>query len=532
VEKLIAPVYAGQEPGVRNRNPALVLGLIAIVVFSCVYLARSVEKANRNALWTDEVFAMWTIRGIPTNQLVNALSSGVDCQPPGYYFLQKAITHVLGVSRFVIRLPSILAFYVFLLSIFLLVRKHVGIPIAVFAMALPCLTGAAVSSWWARPYAIVEGCFGVAALLWCSADSERLPKRNGIWIALPLVAAISVHFYAVLLCVALGLMEFLWWLEHRKIRWPNWVGFTVGGASVLLWWPMILPIYRFIHASTGAPAFHAKPTLGALRDKFSELMVPGAMSAFAVGFLCLAATLLVLSPLIRRTPMWWGPDAKSDREPRASNLNRVAFAAIMLPIITFLFSVLVTKSFNTRYFFAAVMGLSLLVTQALRRIPSANLVSLCLVGAIVLGLAPRYSSGRTSSEDPVLALLRRTPQPLPILVTEASDFFVLVESAPPDVRNRLVYVAMPKGLQNPDPEPQVYANLWKRFRPDLAVFSAEDFFSRIPSFYVLCTESRREAMTDWLKAHGGLSLSDRDPPPNWLFEADSTGFATRSAAVH
>jgi hypothetical protein len=128
--------------------------------------------------------------------------------------------------------------------------------------------------------------------------------------------------------------------------------------------------------------------------------------------------------------------------------------------------------------------------------------------------------------DARITLLSQMAEPLPILIPDAGDFFELTESAPPGLRERLVYSRMPQRVRSPDPEPQLVADNWKRLRPGLAVVPAEVFFPAIARFYVLYTGGQREVLTDALKTHGGLSVAGREGTV-WLFRAEVAGFQER-----
>jgi hypothetical protein len=197
----------------------------------------------------------------------------------------------------------------------------------------------------------------------------------------------------------------------------------------------------------------------------------------------------------------------------------VALAVMLLPVATFFFAEFATRSLNTRYFFSAVLGLSLLFSIAVYRLPFVKPLSAFALIALTVFFYKDHSI-RIDEVDSRLQILTETPKTLPILVSEASDYFELMESAPDPIRRRLVYPEMPQGFQHPDPEPAIIAKFWARYRPELVVVKAEEFFPRTNDFYVLVTGGSREGMTDWLIGHTSVKVVKRDSEL-LLLEVDS-----------
>jgi hypothetical protein len=188
----------------------------------------------------------------------------------------------------------------------------------------------------------------------------------------------------------------------------------------------------------------------------------------------------------------------------------------------------VTGVLNTRYFYSATLGFSVLAALALRRLPYANALAIALVASMALGSAARGMSHADQS-DTRLELLGRAMESLPIVVAEGSDFFELMESAPPEVRRRLVYADMPAATPNPDPEPQKMVDAWKPFRPELRVLRIEEVLTRHRRFYLLCTGGGREAVTDWIAQHANTRALARSGNA-WLFEVGGSPQATDATA--
>jgi hypothetical protein len=315
-------VHGARFPG--DSRPVRLAAIAAGLLFSVSYFVSFAIDSARYPLTTDEVFVTWTLRAFP-GRLIEALKSGVDSLPPGYYLLLEGVTRVMGLNAFALRLPSIVAFYVFMLAIFWLVRKHVSLPVAVLAMALPCVTGAAFSAVLARPYAMVAACFGIAGVLWTRNSAGPPSLGRAMALAIVLAIAISLHFYAVLLVATLGLAELVRSIRDREIQWPNWAALAAAGLSVLLWWPVIGPIYRLTHASIHAPGYYAKPTLGSLFEMLLDLTVGQRSLAALLALVCVTLGLLRQCQWPSR-PVRTRPDAVDD-STALSDLDILALAA-------------------------------------------------------------------------------------------------------------------------------------------------------------------------------------------------------------
>lgn len=116
-----------------------------------------------------------------------------------------------------------------------------------------------------------------------------------------------------------------------------------------------------------------------------------------------------------------------------------------------------------------------------------------------------------------ISFLHVATEPIPILVPSASDFFVLHESAPKDLQERISFVGMPAGLFSPDPEPELVARNWKAVLPELRVYTADAWFHQFKNFYLLYTSDSREALTSWVLFRSKTRVVAHQGS-TWLFE--------------
>jgi Dolichyl-phosphate-mannose-protein mannosyltransferase len=485
---------------------------------SIVYFAATVYASANDPIRRDEPFVLWLVRDFPADQIFNAMRAGADSLPPGYYLLLKAITAITGVSLLSLRLPSIVGYYVFAGSIYWIVRSRLGNSIALLSAAVVCLTASYDFATLARPYTLMAASFAAATVLWleCLHGRESLLKQVGI--ALVLMAGVFVHFYAVLSAVAVGVMEILWSIKHRRFRWIMLLMIAIGGAFVLVWWPVIGSTYNLTQKGVTAPGFYAKPSTFRLIEQYLELIA-------TPRFIVVSLIVAIVAPL---TPFFWRTHDELEGYPKNDSATRwdlkvVTAAALLLPVITHLFALVVTHSFNLRYFIGATLGTGVGGALIAHRVRLGNRAAGRLIGLVGLVFIGWASAGVPDNRRAVVA---QAPEALPILVSEIGDFFLLFESSPPALRQRLVYATVPEPLGEFNPEAQIVADNWHRLKPELPIVSAADFFAQNSRFYLLQTPGHFEPTLTWLRSHGGLTVAKEQGRAQLLL-ADAEGQASR-----
>ena len=467
------------------------LGVISLFAFSFLYFASAIFKARHVHWQADEVFVLWMVRDIPTNQLVSAVSHGLEWLPPTYYFYLKEFCRFAGPSPLALRLPAIVGFYVTTIAIYHLLRGRFGAPVAAFAAVFPCLTEAGATATLARPYSIMTACFSLSLLLWVRSDPRRPSWWSAAGIATLLAFAISVHFTSVFFLLVFGLLELICSLQTRVIRWPLWIAFATAGATLFLFWPVIAATHQTTVTAAASSGFYAHPSIGNLASTLCRMLTPPLLTLFLWIFLWIVAIRLI------RRPSPQAPAPQSANSPDASAAHRIDLAAagaLFYPLIVFAIAASITHVFNGRYTYIFILGLSVLIAHAIRRAPAADHLCFQLTLLTVLLFCLPAVGPQT---DPRVELMQAAQKSLPILASEATDFFELQESAPPSLRSRIFYSQMPVGVPNNDYDPERIAIAWKAFRP-LQVVRAEQFFAQNPHFYLLYLSSDRERIGSWI----------------------------------
>ena len=487
---------------------------LALGVFLIAYLAGAVLAASQTTLWMDEVLTTWAARLPNPAAIYSALAHGSEFAPPTFPLLLHYFTKVAGGSNLALRVPSILAIVVAVGCSFSLMRRYLGLERAAFGAVL-ALEGLRVYALQARPYALVCACMAVALVLWDSPN--RTPGRQPAWwrsaaIALVLAFAISLHFYAVLLVPCLGLMELLYAWRTKAFRPAMWIALVFGGASILIWKPLMNAMSRYVSMDSSSPAYYARPTFERLLSIYDTLFLRGTITPL----------LLFAALFVSAIALFLGMKTAEDA-PEASDEGRIGFGAMLIglavfPLIVFVFSRFVTKAFAERYTIAAELGISAIVAASLRVTPLFRRAAPLLVA-----LAAVLTLGHQSMVPRPVDVVRDLPGQYPVVVASGKNFFELLELATPEEKKRLIYLTAPTDVVLPDPTNEHQIERWKAINSDLRVEDLDQFLSTNDRFYVvdgpsfdgasarLLLDRHRLAL---LKSEGGMQLYESRPAPS------------------
>lgn len=478
----------------------------------------------KDPLWMDEVLAVWVAR-LPTyHQVWSAVLHGSETSPPTYHVLLHFLKSTVGGSNVLLRLPSILASLISGIFLFVLLRRYLGTAAAAYGAAFTLLGVLSYFGNQARPYTMVAACFMAAALLWDRVE----PQRPKLWricaIAGLLICAESLHFYATLLVPCMGMMELLWSILSRRFRISVWLGFILAGVASLAWLPFIQADTRFNAGDTRSIAYYAVPTPGKLIHAYCSLMIYDKKQTL---FLILTLVAIgVISLICSRFAVNCRTDVTEEAFSNRSrtNLYVIAFSAVTFPLVTYVFSLAVTRTFNLRYALIGTFGFACLLACVVERAQRFTMACwIILLPACPLALLSAIPDAISVADQLVLA--EYAPKPYPVVVGEGQLYFELEEAAPPEMKSRLTFLKTPPGVVNPDPTNEHLLDRWHVIRPDLQILDAKDFFAANPRYYLLHTNDSTDALTPWLMKHGAISKpvveSRTQYQDGWLFEAEA-----------
>lgn len=432
---------------------------------TALYAVVTVRAASANPYWMDEVLAVWTARQPDWGAVWRALSRGAEFSPPLFHWLLHGLNAIGLGGRLAMRAPSILAVYGVAWCVFALVRPWRGLGPAALGFCFVLTSGLIDYAVQARPYALVAASFAVAVVLWRGIEETGRPRARAAVLAGALAAAVGLHFYAVLLAGALGLVELAWSLKHRRLRWPVLVAIAVGGASILLWWPILQHVAAFNRGDTAAPFYYARPTATKLAGAYV-----GALAGTAA---------IATSPLVMLMLSGVAAFIVSLRTPwRIGDLDLVAVAAGLIPVVVYGFAVVVSHTFNERYGIACVLGLALLMARAAAALPVPRWTAPVLALVLLAGFrAPLRTEPLADDLRADAALAERAPPGPPIVTSNGLRFLELRENTDPRTAARLVYLTAPDGAALSDPTNEHQVERWKTIDPALPVFPAAAYLA-------------------------------------------------------
>lgn len=194
--------------------------------FTLLLAVVSIALANYRMFWHDELGTALTTANPGGYPITTRLRGCVDMMPPFYFVITQAVTAPFGVNEISLRLPSLFGVWLACFSFYWLVRRELSALAAVAGVFALLSTGIRFFLWEARSYGLLAGLEGLGVLCWQRCEE---PRRRWwlVGLAVSLTLAISVHYYASLGMVPLGIAE-LWrnW-RHRRIDWPVWLAFSV-----------------------------------------------------------------------------------------------------------------------------------------------------------------------------------------------------------------------------------------------------------------------------------------------------------------
>lgn len=408
-----------------------------LVVVSCVYFAVTSLLASRKPMWSDELFTLYIARLSSLSEILAALSTGADQNPPSYYFVTHVFLKLMGEAPLVARLPEVLGVFLMSLCLFYFVSGRLPVLYGIAAMTFPFTTVAFEYAYEARPYGLVLGFSGLAVLCW-----QRVTKRSGrVWwlvgLAASGAAAISSHYYAVLLLVPLGVGELVRSWSDRRIDYPVWAALGLTLLPLLVFYPLLEA------ASTYSQYFWSSPKWSNIPGFYLFLLIP------TLG--PIVATLMVAS-------VWAfseeSPGPSSNATTKGLLLHEIAagIGFIAVPVVAVVLAKLATGAFASRYVLMAVIGFSILFPVAIHRIQARrNMIGVCFTvfvfawfvftGIIQL----RHQSSITNSWQKTYAFLQEADRSqLPIVAADLHSFMTIAHYAPQNLSSRIVYLADPQ----------------------------------------------------------------------------------------
>jgi len=412
--------------------------VLLLLAFSAVFLAAALLSAHRKILAGDELVT-YSVATLPSASDVWAAIVGGDVLPPLGHFLTRASIALLGPSHVAIRLPEVIGCWWMSICIYLFVRRYTPTAAAGVALLVPMCTAAYTFAYEARPYGLMLGAGAAVLLCWQRATEGTNRWRWLIGLTLSVAAALSSHWYALLVMIPLGLGELVRLLRRRRFDIPMWTAIVVGVLPLIGFLPIIRTGRSIQHLT--APQWTLRSSALAVVDAYHSLLQGSALMFLAI--------LLILAGFAART---------STRGTRlAATVPPEVLAAIlgflMIPVAGVILASAAIGEFNARYVLltvvgvAAAAGLGTAQLAARGRATGTALLAAAIVASLSqaarakIGLQERSAIAEQSG---VFAIFRcssaLTRSTAPIVVTDIQSYGVLSFYAPETLATRFVYV--------------------------------------------------------------------------------------------
>ena len=441
----------------------------------------SLFLAYHKLLWFDELMTLYVARRPSLGDLWATLCDGPDPAPPLHLLAVRWSIDLLGENRIALRIPAMLGFLLMIVSLKLLTNKGLSPSGSWVAAIAPLATYGFVYAFEARAYGLWMGLTALAFWLWSeSTAGETWSNLAAVGLAVTLAAAISTHWYAVLLVIPLGLGEVERTLRTGRVA-PNvWLALGLGFLPLLFYGPLLANGRQY------SGNFWAKPTWDALPTTYGVLLRWPLFMLVVVGLFVLMDKFrpAVVRPLSRI-------------EPSAQSLPRHVFVAavtlVCLPVAELALARLMHAGYTVRYALPSVVGLALLMASFAQWLDQRGLlkaqicVGILLSGAIGLNVqsvirTPDYYSW-TTRRPPFPAILDGLPtDSLPLVITDATRFLPLAYYYGDNGLGRsIVY------LPHLNPEQDTLWISMRKLRPivDLSIVDLEQFLREQPRFYLV-----------------------------------------------
>ena len=434
-------------------------------------------------LWHDELYTYY-IAKTPTLARFIAAATEVELQPPMQYVLSRLSMPVLGDSALATRLPSMIAFTVASICLYLFVRRRVGRFYGLTAMLVLWITPFLQFATEARPYGLVLGFFGLAMLGWQTATDGGKRWLGLLGIGFGVWGILVSQAFTPLLVAILGVAELVRSVDRRKLDWPVWIALLPPTPFILIY----IPIFRRFKGWTALP-----PAFQASGFKIISFYVELLSAVSVILLIALVAALLAHRAQTEVTT----PDADFVRKHEVA----LALGLLSLPILINLLLMRSGGAFWSRYAIATAIGFSLLFVYILAKLTNASraaagITAICILAGIVIGsvLYLVHPSQRPS----VKAISIKDLDPLlPLVDASGLTFFEMNKREDPETLAHVFYLT--------DHDAAIrYAHatifegtgiLRDYFPIRGTVMPYRDFVAKTPHFFVLGTPDYPE---DWL----------------------------------
>ena len=388
----------------------------------------SVTDSAARPFWFDEIFTVH-LAGLPTvGDILQALSKGVDAQPPLFHLITRLVQRLFGNGEVATRLPALAGYLLMTVCLYLFVRRRTNSLFGCVAALFPAVTLAFEYSYEARPYGMVLGFSALA--LWCWQEAATGLHRKlalaGLWLSLSL--AVASHYYAVLAFVPIAMGELIRIVQRRRIDLPIAIAGGLAGMVALAH----LPLIHGVMASYSEHPWNSV-TLRFTYEAFQSILLPAAVP------MALSFVALYLMCLVDDTPE---PPALCGAGLTAAETG-ACLGYLLLPACGYLLGRTVTHMMTDRYVLSLVVGLAVLFACAFYNASRGRAIAGLALLVIMGGTFVARNGTRLwkSQQNPYSTFSLPSQNPdLPLVVGSPLYFAPLVHYGNSNVTSRMVYL--------------------------------------------------------------------------------------------
>jgi hypothetical protein len=290
----------------------------------------------------------------------------------------------------------------------------------------------------------VVGCISGAILAWQRIDDLRV---YSVVVAITLAAAVSLHYYAILVWPAFLIAETSVWVFHRRFRITAWAALLVGAVPLLLFAPLLLKLRQYYGRN-----FWAKPSIKEIFLAQDWLFTLGGHWGvlFAAGI-----TVLVVYISITRTAQSSG---SGHRQVEVHALpiadHALTLMLLWLPVLAVAAARVSHGGMTERYMLPTVLGGALALGYVIDTMPSAGRLLLLILmmmdySASSVSIASNLVEGslletRTAATRDVKAIARQFDgSALPIVISDGTRYLPMAYYTPADSNAKLYAIVDP-----------------------------------------------------------------------------------------
>jgi hypothetical protein len=401
---------------------------VPVVLIGGLYLLSAGLVAARAPLWHDEIVTYYVSKLGGPGAIIQALLAKVDNQPPVDYLVRHFFLSTFGDSALAFRMPSILAFLVAAVCLYIIVLRRASPLAAIVAFTLPFGTAVLHYAVEGRSYSLLIASIALSFLAWQLATEKPRPLRLAL-LTFSLALGPFVHFYGVFnfLPIAVGEAWRSW--ERRKICWP----IVFSGVVAFLLLGLLVPLA--LNASQFAAHFWSALSPTAPFNSYFWL-VGAAMPAFMACLILYSTATLVLPN---------GAPSGTDARPVPLHEIAAALVAALLPFTTYILAVLMTHAYAVRYVLNTIVGIALLLAfltyrvERLRRLYGL-IIAVCFAfwaAGFLIHDAGKIQSKPFALLDNYLESIETAT--LPVVVPNFNQFLLMYYYLPEGLKDRIYY---------------------------------------------------------------------------------------------